>query len=77
MSSLTLTGALKAGRIADFIVEQEARVGPIEEADFDALAAKMIRTERSSDQTSLSLNDDGSRGKLVRPDNSACAAMKR
>lgn len=61
---LSLSAALKFGRTAEFIAEQEARgIGPVDEADFDALAAKVIKTERSGDQTYHSLPADGSPGK--------------
>jgi hypothetical protein len=52
---------MKDGRLQDFIAQEEARgVGPIAEADFDELAAKLIRTSQSSDQTSGSLPADDS-----------------
>lgn len=61
---LDLSKAAKDGRLQDFIAQEEARgVGPVAEADFDALAAKVIKTERSGDQTSRSLPADGSPGK--------------
>lgn len=61
---LHLSGALKTGRLQDFIAQEEARgVGPVSEADFDALAAKVIRTSQSDGQTSHSLPADGSRGR--------------
>ncbi len=64
MSHLTLAEAIRTNRLPDFILQQEvAGVGPVAEADFDALAAKVIRTSRSVDQTSHSLPADGSRGK--------------
>lgn len=64
IDNVTLIGAMRAGRLSDFVAQEEAReVGPIHEADFDALAAKVIKTERSADQTSRSLPADGSRGK--------------
>ena len=64
MTDLTLMGALRAGKLDDFIAQEEARgIGPVSEADFDALAAKVIRTSQSADQTSHSLPADGSRGK--------------
>lgn len=61
---LGLTKSLKDGRLQEFIAQEEARsVGPIEEADFDSLAAKVIKTERLADQTSHSLPANGSPGK--------------
>lgn len=62
--TLSLMGALAQDRLDEFIDEQEARgVGPVLEADFDDLAAKVIRTSPPADQTSHSLPADGSRGK--------------
>lgn len=64
MTALTLMAALRAGKLDEFIAQEEARgVGPVVEADFDALAAKVIRTSQSDDQTSRSLPAGGSRGK--------------
>lgn len=61
---ITLSDAIRAGRLPDFVAQEEARgVGPVDEADFDALAAKVIKTERLDDQTSRSLPADGSPGK--------------
>ena len=61
---LGLSEAIKTGRLQEFIAQEEARgVGPVVEADFDDLAAKVIRTSQSADQTSHSLPADGSRGK--------------
>lgn len=61
---LDLATALREGRLMDFIAQEEARgVGPIAEADFDDLAAKVIRTSQSGGQTSCSLPADGSPGK--------------
>jgi hypothetical protein len=64
MDHLTLAEAIKSGRLDRFIAQEEARgVGPIAEADFDELAAKVIRTSQSDGQTLGSLPADGSRGK--------------
>ena len=63
-SRLSLSAALKAGRMADFIAQEEARgVGHIAESDFDELAAKIIRTAPPAGQTSGSLPAGGSPGK--------------
>ena len=64
MTDLTLMEAIRTGRVDDFAAQEEARgVGPVSEADFDDVAAKVIKTSQSGDQTSRSLPDDGSRGK--------------
>lgn len=61
---LSLSYARKSGRLEDFIAQEEARgVGPINEAEFDETASKVIKTQQSEDQTSHSLPDDGSLGK--------------
>jgi hypothetical protein len=61
---LSLSRALKDGRLHKFVAQEEARgVGPIDRAEFDETAAKLIRTEQSDDQTSGSPRRDGSRGK--------------
>lgn len=61
---LNLTQAIKMGLLPEFIAQEEARgVGPIAEADFDDLAAAVIRTSQSDGQTSGSLPAGGSRGK--------------
>lgn len=61
---LSLKKAISDGRLADFIAQAEASgVGPVREETFDALAAKVIKTSQSGDQTSHSLPVDGSHGK--------------
>ena len=62
--NLSLSRTIREDRLADFIAQEEARrVGSVAEADFDILAAKVIRTSQSADQTSGSLPPDGSAGK--------------
>jgi hypothetical protein len=64
LTALSLMKAIQDGRLQDFITQEEARgVGPVVQADFDALAAKVIKTSQSAGQTSHSLPADGSRGK--------------
>jgi hypothetical protein len=61
---LSLSEAIRSGRVSEFVAQEEARgVGPISEADFDDLAAKVIRTSQSADQTSGSLPAGGLPGK--------------
>ena len=58
---LSLVDALARGKLADFIAQQEAAsVGPVNGADFDALADKVIRNGQSDGQTSGSLRSGGS-----------------
>lgn len=64
MTTLTLADAMRENRLAEFIAQEEAReVGPVTEADFDRLADRLIRNERSADQTSGSPRRGGSAGK--------------
>lgn len=59
--TLSLTDAIKEGRLDDFVAQEEARcIGPISEAEFDETASKVIKIEQSDDQTSRSLPDGGS-----------------
>lgn len=61
---VTLTEAIESGDLESFIRQQEKiGVGPINLMEFDETAAKLIRTERSDDQTSGSPRRDGSREK--------------
>lgn len=62
--NLSLADAIKAGRLDDFVAQEEARgVGPISEAEFNDTASLVIKTPQSDDQTSRSPRRDGSRGK--------------
>jgi hypothetical protein len=67
---ITLTGAIKNGRLADFIAQEEARgVGSIDRAEFCRLLGKAVKAPQSKDQTSRSLLSDGSTGKKTRQGN--------
>lgn len=69
MSQLSLSGAIKDGRLQEFISQEEARgVGPIDRAEFDRLAAALIKAPQSEDQTSRPASSDGSSGKKTRRD---------
>ena len=58
---LTLSEAVKDGRLQEFIAQEEARgVGPIDRAEFDALTAALVKAPLSEDQTSHSASGDGS-----------------
>ena len=62
--SLSLTEAIKLGRLQEFIAQEEGRgVDPISEAEFDETASTVIKTPLPDDQTSGSPRRDGSRGK--------------
>ena len=61
---LTLTKALEAGRLQEFIRQEEARgVQPIVREELDRALATVIRTPPQDDQTSGSPPDGGSPGK--------------
>lgn len=67
--SLTLADAVRAGRLSEFVAQEEARgVGPIDLTDFDSAAAALIKAPRSKSRTSRSSSDDGSNGTKIRPD---------
>jgi hypothetical protein len=67
--SISLSEAIKSGRLSDFIAQEEARgVGPINRGEFDALAAALIKAPQSEDQTSRPASPDGSTGKKTRRD---------
>jgi hypothetical protein len=66
---LPLAKALKTNRISEFVAQEEARgIGPIDRAEFDGAVAKVIKAQRSGDQTSRSASGDGSTGKRTRRD---------
>jgi hypothetical protein len=67
---LTLSEAVKTGRLQEFIVQEEARgVGPIDRGAFGSLLGKAVKAPQSKDQTSRSPSRDGSTGKQTRQGN--------
>ena len=61
---LTLSEAIKANRLDEFIRQQEAAgVGPVDERLFFKAARRVIKPEPQSDQTSRSASRGGSTGK--------------
>lgn len=61
---LSLSKALKTGKLHEFIAQEEARgAGPINEAEFNDTASRVIKTPLPDDQTSCSPRRDGSREK--------------
>ena len=61
---LTLSEAMKTGRLEEFIAQEEVRgVKPISEAEFDESASTVIKTPPQSDQTSGLPHPDDSREK--------------
>lgn len=61
--TLSLSRAIREGRLGDFIAQAEAAgVGPANENEVDAALARLIKQPRSEDRTSRSPSDDGSSG---------------
>ena len=61
---MTLAEAIRRGRLADFIRQEEARgVLAVSQKDLDAALASLIKSPRSEDQTSPAPSFDGSSGK--------------
>jgi hypothetical protein len=64
---LSLADALKSDRIEAFIAQEETRgVGPADKPDLHRALARVIKAERSEDQTSLSTCVDGLTGTKTR-----------
>ena len=58
---LTLSAALKAGKIKEFVAQEEARgIGPANRAELDRLIIQAIKLRRSKGQTSRSTSAGGS-----------------
>ncbi len=71
---ISLTEAVKSGRLAEFIAQEEARgIGPIKKAELDRDVAALIKVPQSGNQTSHSASDDGSTGKKTRRGSGPCA----
>lgn len=65
--SISLSEAVKSGRLREFAAQEEARgVGPIDRAKFDRMTAALIKAPQSEDQTSRPASSDGSSGKKTR-----------
>jgi len=61
---LSLKKALEKNRLADFIVQEEARgVGSADSAELERLLAEVAKPVKSADQTSRSADPDGWSGK--------------
>ncbi len=57
---LTLSEALKIGRLQEFIVQEEARgVPPVSGSDLDRALELIIKPSQSEDRTSRSPSGDG------------------
>lgn len=67
INMLTLSKAVKEGRLSEFIAQEEARgVGSIDRAEFDRLLVKAVKSPQSKDQTSHYPARGGSTGKRTR-----------
>jgi len=62
---LTLAKAIKTGKLAEFVKQEEDRgVGPIDQKELDAEIKRLATTpQKSKDRTSRSSSGGGSRGK--------------
>ena len=62
---LTLSEAIKAGKISEFVKQEEKRgIGPVEREELDATIRRLATTPlKSKDRTSHSSSGDGSNGK--------------
>jgi hypothetical protein len=64
---LTLSQAVKEGRLSEFIAQEEARgIGPATRADLDRALAKILKAPQSKDQTSRSPSRGGLTEKKTR-----------
>lgn len=64
LNSLTLSEAVKNGRLQEFIAQEEARgIGPANEADVLKAIERLAKPPQSKDRTSRSPSRDGSSGK--------------
>ena len=64
VSNISLSEALKTGRLQDFIAQQEAPgMEPVKRRQFDAAVKKFATAPKPQDQTSGSRAPDGSTGK--------------
>ena len=60
---LSLSEAIKLGRLEEFIAQAERDgVGPANEADFDRAVRRLATQRQSEGRTSRSPSDDGSTG---------------
>lgn len=70
LSELTLSEALRSGRLQDFIAQEEARgIGPVNAKKLDRAlraAGQPTTQKQSANRTSRSPSRDGSRGKRTR-----------
>jgi hypothetical protein len=60
---LTLSRAIKDGRLAEFIAQEQQRgVGPADRKELDAAIERLAKQPRSAGQTSRSSSGDDSSG---------------
>lgn len=63
MPDLTLSEAIRLGRLDDFVRQEETRVAAVPAREFNSALTALIKAPQSEDQTSRSLSRGGSSGK--------------
>jgi len=64
LRALSLSHAVKDGRLQEFIAQEEARgVDPVDPDELDAVIKEAVKPRRSEDRTSRSASRGGSSGK--------------
>jgi hypothetical protein len=60
---MTLTDSVRLDKLQDFIAQEEARgIGPVDRAEFDGAASKVIKARQLEDRTSRSSSGENSSG---------------
>jgi hypothetical protein len=64
---IDLEDAMKSGRLQEFIAQEEARgIGPANSRELDEALSRLMKSEKSEDQTSRSVSSDGLSGTKTR-----------
>jgi len=64
---LSLSEAIRTGRLSDFVAQEEARgIGPANRDDFDLALKAIVKEPQSANRTSRSASGDGSSAKRTR-----------
>jgi len=64
---LSLSEAQVSGRLEEFVFQEEARgIGPADPRRLDEALSRLIKVEKSANQTSRSASSDGLTGKKTR-----------
>ena len=68
LSTLTLTAAIKADLLHEFVLQEESRgIGPADTGAFTAIVSRAAKRPQLADQTSRSASGDGSSEKVNSP----------